>query len=76
MFKNVKETSYKYNILQKKLPDGFNPIFIDSDMNKNRQPRYFPNPFKNWGPKGKAKEIKYVNTNLLLCNFLFFNYFR
>ncbi len=74
MLNNVKETSFKYNILNKKLPENFNPVFVDSDMNKNRQPRYFPNPFKNWGPKGKAKEIKYVSSNLTICNFLIYNF--
>lgn len=64
-FKNIKENSYRYNILKKELPKDFNPIFIDTDFNKDRAPRYLPNPFKNWGPKGRAKEIKYVAKNII-----------
>lgn len=70
--KNVKENTYKYNILRKELPENFKPIFVDTELNKNRDPRYFPKPFKNWGPKGRAKEIKYVIKSLI-SNLIYFN---
>jgi len=35
------------------------PIFIESELNKDRAPRYFENPTKNWGPKGRPKVLGY-----------------
>lgn len=42
--------------MQKIISDNIKPIF--TELEKKREPRYFPHPFKNWGPKGRAKEIK------------------
>lgn len=55
--RNVNTDSYKYNILQKEIK--VNPIFIESISTKSV--KFLPNPTKNWGPKGKAKVVKYVN---------------
>jgi tRNA (guanine26-N2/guanine27-N2)-dimethyltransferase len=53
-FKNVKEDSYKYKILEKEIK--INPLFIESTEELNT--KYPQNPFPNWGPKAKAKEKK------------------
>lgn len=53
-FKNVKPESYRYKILEKEIK--VSPIFVEST---NELKTKFPqNPFPNWGPKGRAKEIK------------------
>ena len=53
---NVKDGTYKHSILKKPVNENFKPIFVE--LEKKREARYFPHPFKNWGPKGRAKEIK------------------
>src|SRR5690348_1868990 len=58
-FRNVKEESYKFKILQKEIKA--NPVFIESVSGGIKGGKYLPNPTKNWGPKAKAKVIKYVN---------------
>ena len=58
-FKNVKETCYKYKILQKEIK--VNPIFVENDTEDNlpsKKGKWLPHPFPNWGPKAKAKEKK------------------
>lgn len=56
-FKNIKENTYKYNILSKPINTNISPIFKNIEISCNRNSRYLPNPIKNWGPKGRAKEI-------------------
>jgi hypothetical protein len=51
--KNIKEETYKYKILQKEIK--VDPIFAESKEKKSN--KYFTNPFDNWGPQAKAKEI-------------------
>jgi hypothetical protein len=63
--KNVKEETYKYKILNKEIK--VDPIFTESFTNHHPEhgdniPKYLPNPTKNWGPKGRAKLIKYFTT--------------
>ncbi len=54
--KNVKEGTYKERLLQKPVSSfETNPIFIEKEQSKERQVKYFPNPTKNWGPKGRPK---------------------
>ena len=53
-YKNVDEKSYKYNILSKQIK--VKTKFVESS-NKNNKNKYPMNP-PNWGPKGRAKEIK------------------
>lgn len=57
IFKNLKENTYKYNILANPINPNLKPVFIESELNKSRPARYFPHPIKNWGPKGKPKEL-------------------
>ena len=52
-FKNVDQKTYKYKILSKQIQ--IKTIFVES-TNNNRN-KYPMNP-PNWGPKGRAKEIK------------------
>ena len=52
-YKNVDEKSYKYKILSKEIK--IKTIFVES-INNNKA-KYLMNP-PNWGPKGRAKEIK------------------
>jgi len=56
--KNIKENTYKYKILTKSLPENFNPNFTELEIVKQKENKYFQNPFKNWGPKGRAKEVE------------------
>lgn len=50
--KNIKEGTYKYNILSKEIKVA--PVFVD--MSKPEKTLKYPmNPTPNWGPKGKAK---------------------
>ena len=58
LFKNVKENTYRYNIIKKASSD-IQPVFVESDLNKDRETKYFANPIKNWGPKGRPKVIGY-----------------
>ena len=58
-YKNVKEESYKYKILEKEIK--VNPIFVDTDPKEGphvNKGKYLPDPFPNWGPKARAKEKK------------------
>ena len=52
-YKNVDEKSYKYKILSKEIT--IKTTFTESE--KINKQKYFMNP-PNWGPKGRAKEIK------------------
>lgn len=52
--KNVKEGTYKYNILKKDIKVV--PTFVEVAREKTL--KYPMNPLPNWGPKGKAKEKK------------------
>jgi hypothetical protein len=57
-FRNVKEDSWKYNILTKEV--SIQPVFtINADSGVKVQ-KFLPNPTKNWGPKARAKLIKYI----------------
>jgi hypothetical protein len=53
--KNVKEDTYHYKILEKEIK--VNPVFAESTEKDSGQ-KYMPHPFKNWGPKSRAKELK------------------
>ena len=53
-YKNIDTKSYKYKILSKEIKTRTK--FIESS-NKNNKNKYPLNP-PNWGPKGRAKEIK------------------
>ena len=57
-YKNVDEKSYKYKILSKEIK--IKTIFVES-VNNNKA-KYPMNP-PNWGPKGRAKEIKEKEEN-------------
>jgi hypothetical protein len=51
--RNIKEDSYKYTILKKEIK--IDPVFVESKEKKSN--KYFINPFENWGPQSRAKEI-------------------
>ena len=53
-YKNIDKNSYKYKILSQKI--NIKTKFIESNTKKNKN-KYPLNP-PNWGPKGRAKEIK------------------
>ena len=52
--RNVKEGTYKYNILSKDIKVV--PTFVEVVRDKTL--KYPEHPFENWGPKGRAKEKK------------------
>jgi hypothetical protein len=56
--RNVKKDSWKFNILDKAVT--IEPVFSTTDNNVKVQ-KFFPNPTKNWGPKARAKLLKYFN---------------
>ena len=58
-YKNVDEKSYKYKILSKEIK--IQTTFVESTT-KNNKIKYPMNP-PNWGPKGRAKEIKEIKNN-------------
>ena len=53
-YKNIDQKSYKYKILSKEIK--IRTKFVESN-NKSNKTKYPLNP-PNWGPKGRAKEIK------------------
>ena len=53
-YKNIDEKTYKYKILSKEIKTKTK--FVESN-NKGNKTKYPLNP-PNWGPKGRAKEIK------------------
>lgn len=55
-FKNVKEETYKYKLLEKEIK--IKPLFVDFEEDTAKKCKYPPHPFKNWGPKPRAKEKK------------------
>jgi hypothetical protein len=55
--RNVKQDSWKYKILSK--PVTREPVFSNVDNNIKVQ-KFLPNPTKNWGPKARAKLLKYI----------------
>ena len=56
--KNVDVNTYRYKILTKEIKTRAK--FVESN-NRNKGVKYPMNPFPNWGPKGRAKEIKTEN---------------
>jgi tRNA (guanine26-N2/guanine27-N2)-dimethyltransferase len=63
-YKNVKEDSYKYKLLEKEIK--VDPIFVncaetsEEKKSSGNRGKYLPNPLPNWGPKARAKEKKPV----------------
>ena len=53
-YKNVDEKTYKYKILSKEIKTKTKFVESTNKSNKNKYPLNPP----NWGPKGRAKEIK------------------
>lgn len=53
--RNAKPGTYKYNILMSDIELGSKPVYENYDPKRN--PRYFANPTKYWGPKAKAKPV-------------------
>ena len=58
LFKNMTDDSYKSKILKKDIKH--NPTFFEFEGNLH-QGKFLSNPTKNWGPKAKAKLVKYAN---------------
>ena len=58
-YKNVDDKTYKYKILSKEIKVKTKFIETTSKNNKNKYPLNPP----NWGPKGRAKEIKIKDKN-------------
>ena len=44
--KNLKNNSYRNTIINKEIPEDIKPTFIE--VEKKKEARYFPNPFKNF----------------------------
>jgi len=59
--KNINENSYKYKILKKEVKHI--PTFYEFEGSLHTG-KFFSNPTSNWGPKAKAKLIKYANSFL------------
>jgi len=58
LLKNINENSYKYKILRKEVKHI--PTFYEYQGSLHIG-KFLSNPTKNWGPKAKAKLIKYAN---------------
>jgi hypothetical protein len=61
--RNVKENTYKYNILTKEIK--VNPTFVDVSYQGPRITKYPEHPLPNWGPLAKAKLLVYKYKNIL-----------
>lgn len=61
LFKNIDEKSYKYKLLKKEIIHK--PTFYEIEDNLH-QAKFLSNPTKNWGPKSRAKLVKYA-TNII-----------
>ena len=60
IFKKITENSYKYKILKKEIKHV--PTFYEFQGPLHLS-KFLSNPFPNWGPKSKAKLIKYTFKN-------------
>ena len=56
LFKNMKDDSYKSRILKKEI---IHKATFYEFQGENCGGKFLSNPTKNWGPKSKAKLVKY-----------------
>lgn len=61
--KKLTETDFRYKILMREIKHV--PKFYEVVNNRDTS-RYLGNPLPNWGPKAKAKWIKYAVKKLIL----------